>query len=169
MDTVRTEDAAPYNARTSASAAALAADDQIITQALQVLQNRLTKPGEALTSPQSTVNYLRLRLAEREHEVFACLFLDNRHRLIAYEELFRGTIDAAAVYPREIVKEALKHNAAALILAHNHPSGVTDQSRADERMTSRIKEACQLFDIRVLDHVIVGGDGYTSFAEKGFI
>ena len=104
-----------------------------------------------------------------QREVFACLFLDNRHRVIAFEELFFGSIDSAAVHPREVVKAALRHNAAALIFAHNHPSGVAEPSRADELLTRRLKEALALVDIRVLDHLVVGDGEPLSLAERGLI
>ncbi len=125
------------------------------------------KRQDALTSPRHTCRYLMTRLRHYPHEVFAALFLDNRHRVITYEELFRGTIDGASVHPREVVKQALSHNAAALILAHNHPSGVAEPSAADRRLTQRLTSALALVDIRVLDHIIIGdGDSY-SFAEHG--
>lgn len=125
--------------------------------------------GEALTSSAATRRYLCAHLRDRSHEVFACLFLDNRHRVIAFEELFRGTIDGASVYPREVVKAALGHNAAAVILAHNHPSGVAEPSRADTRLTERLREALGLVDIRVLDHVVIGEGEPVSFAERGLL
>ena len=125
--------------------------------------------GDALQSVADTRRYLTARLRHEPHEVFACLFLDNRHRVLAFEELFYGTIDGASVHPRQIVKRALYHNAAALILAHNHPSGVAEPSRADEQITLRLKEALALVDIRVLDHVIVGDGEVISFAERGLL
>lgn len=125
--------------------------------------------GEALTSSEATRRYLAARLRDRTCEVFACLFLDNRHRVIAFEELFRGTIDGASVHPREVVKHALARNAAALILAHNHPSGVAEPSQADEVITRRLKSALGLVDIRVLDHLVVGDTGCVSFAERGLL
>ncbi|HYE35090.1 RadC family protein [Methylocaldum sp.] len=125
--------------------------------------------GSALTSPDLTRNYLAARLRSYPHEVFAALFLDNQHRIIEFEELFRGTIDGASVYPREVVKKALSFNAAAVIFAHNHPSGIAEPSEADKHITQRLKQALSLIDIRVLDHFIVGdGDAY-SFAEHGLI
>ncbi|WP_018954813.1 RadC family protein [Thioalkalivibrio sulfidiphilus] len=124
--------------------------------------------GDALTSPDDTRRFLAARLRDYPFEVFACLFLDNRHRVIAFEELFRGTIDGASVHPREVVRRALAHNAAALILAHNHPSGVAEPSRSDEAITRRLREALALVDIRVLDHVVVG-DSLVSFAERGLL
>ncbi|MBN1379263.1 MAG: DNA repair protein RadC [Gammaproteobacteria bacterium] len=125
--------------------------------------------GQQLTSPADTRNYLLLRMRDYPHEVFACLFLDNKHRVIAYEEMFRGTIDSASVYPREIVKRALEHNAAALILAHNHPSGVCEPSVADRSITERIAAALNLVDIRLLDHLVVGDSNCLSFAETGLL
>jgi DNA repair protein RadC len=127
------------------------------------------RAGPALDSPQATRDYLITRLRDTPHELFCCLHLDNRHRLIAFDELFRGTIDGASVYPREVVKQALARNAAAVILVHNHPSGVAEPSRADELVTQRLREALQLVDIRVLDHLIVADNGCLSFAERGLI
>ncbi|MGE0116031.1 MAG: DNA repair protein RadC [Steroidobacteraceae bacterium] len=129
----------------------------------------LMHSGPALLNPQATRNYLHMRLRDLPHEVFCCLYLDNRHRVIAFEELFRGTLDGANVHPREVVKRALAHNAAALILAHNHPSGVAEPSHADELITRRLKEALNLVDIRVLDHLIVGDSHCESFAERGLL
>ena len=123
--------------------------------------------GDAFTDCTVTKNYLKQRLRAYPHEVFACLFLDNQHRMITFEELFRGTIDGASVYPREVVKQALRHNAAAVILAHNHPSGVAEPSQADIHITRRIKAALELVDIRVLDHIIVGDHEPTSLAQRG--
>lgn len=123
--------------------------------------------GSTLSNPADTRAYLRARLRDYPHEVFACLFLDNRHRVIHYEELFRGTIDGASVHPREVVKAALRCNAAALILAHNHPSGVAEPSQADRSLTHRLKDALALVDIRVLDHLIVGDEEIVSMAEQG--
>jgi DNA repair protein RadC len=124
--------------------------------------------GDCLTRPAQTMNYLRARLRDYEHEVFACLMLDNRNRVIALRELFRGTVDGASVYPREVVKQALADNAAAVIFAHNHPSGVCEPSQADIRITERLRQALALVDIRVLDHVIVG-DGVTCLSERGLV
>lgn len=126
------------------------------------------KRGEGLSGPDTTRAYLASRLRDHPFEVFACLFLDNRHRVIAFEELFRGTIDGASVHPREVVRRALHHNAAALIFAHNHPSGVAEPSRADEHITQRLKDSLALVDVRVLDHFIIG-DTVTSFAERGLL
>lgn len=129
----------------------------------------LMQSGPALQNPAATREFLRVRLRDLPHEVFCCLFLDNRHRVIMFEELFRGTLDGASVHPREVVKRALAHNAAAVILAHNHPSGVAEPSQADELITRRLKEALGLIDIRVLDHLVVGDGHCTSFAERGLL
>ena len=123
----------------------------------------------ALTSPQSVRDYLRLALGGREHEVFMALFLDAQHRVISSEELFRGTLTQTSVYPREIVKAALKANAAAVIFAHNHPSGVAEPSQADELLTRQLKEALSMVDVKVLDHFIVAGRATLSFAERGLL
>lgn len=141
----------------------------IVQQALHLLQARLSTPGQALTSPQDVKNYLALKLAEYEHEVFAVLWLDAQNRLIAYEEMFRGTLSQASVYPREVVKAALTHNAAAVIFSHNHPSGEPLPSRADELLTRTLKEALALVDVRTLDHIVIGGVAAVSFAESGLI
>ncbi len=125
--------------------------------------------GDALTSPQHTRDYLKAQLRDRRREVFACLFLDNRHRVLAYEELFFGTIDGAGVHPREVVRRALELNAAALIAAHNHPSGVAEPSAADEAITRRIRDALQLVEIRLLDHMVVGDGEIVSLAERGLL
>jgi DNA repair protein RadC len=125
--------------------------------------------GAAMGSPQSVRDYLRVRLRDMPHEVFCCLYLDNRHRVLAFEELFRGTVNGAAVYPREVVKRALHHNAAATILVHNHPSGVAEPSRADELLTIRLKEALGMIEVRVLDHLVVGEGDCVSFAERGLL
>ncbi len=124
---------------------------------------------DVLENPGMTRRYLSSRLRHYRHEVFACLFLDNRHRVIAFEELFRGTIDGASVHPREVVRQALQHNAAAVILAHNHPSGVAEPSRADIQLTRRLVDALALVDIRVLDHLVIGDAESVSLAERGQI
>ena len=125
--------------------------------------------GKPLTDPAATRKYLLAKLRDMPHEVFSCLYLDNRHRVISFEELFRGTIDGASVHPREVVRAALKHNAAALIFAHNHPSGVAEPSDADRRLTRRLSDALALVDIRVLDHFVVGDGEVVSFAERGWL
>lgn len=125
--------------------------------------------GPPIDSPASTRQFLKARLRDAPHELFCCMHLDNRHRLIAFEELFRGTIDAASVHPREVVKQALARNAAAVILVHNHPSGVAEASQADQLITQRLREALQLVDIRMLDHLIVADNHCLSFAERGLL
>lgn len=125
--------------------------------------------GETLTSPDAVRDYLRLTLNALEHEVFVGLFLDSQHRLIAAEELFRGTLAQTSVYPREVVKSALARNAAAVIFAHNHPSGVAEPSRADELLTQSLKSALALIDVRTLDHFVVAGGEVVSFAERGLL
>jgi DNA repair protein RadC len=125
--------------------------------------------GPALTSAAATRAFLLAHLRDRPYEVFCCLHLDNRHRLITFEEMFRGTLDGASVHPREIVRQAIAHNSAALILAHNHPSGIAEPSQADELITQRLRDTLALIDIRVLDHVIVGDSQCFSFAEHGMM
>jgi len=129
----------------------------------------LRKGSPVLSAPANTRAFLRSHLGPLEHEVFAMLVLDNRHRLIEYVELFRGTVDGASVHPREVVKEILKRNGAAVIFAHNHPSGVAEPSQADELITRRLRDGLALIDVRVLDHIIVGDEKCTSFAERGLL
>jgi len=132
------------------------------------LEARL-RHGDALSNPADTRRFLAARLRPYPYEVFACLFLDNRHRVICFEELFRGTIDGASVHPREVVRRAIEHNAAAIIVAHNHPSGVAEPSGADRALTRRLKEAVALVDVRLLDHFVVGDGEVISFSERGWI
>ncbi|MEO1247895.1 MAG: DNA repair protein RadC [Pseudomonadota bacterium] len=153
--------------------------DGLRTQQLEILQalptlahhyySEAVTVGETIRSPADTEAFLKSRLRHLPYEVFCCLFLDNRHRVLCFEELFRGTIDGTSVYPREVVKEALSVNAAAVILAHNHPSGVAEPSQADERITGRLKAALELVDIRLLDHLVVGHGQVTSLASRGLI
>ncbi len=145
-----------------------ASADQILEAARQVIDQKMQR-GDEFTSPAAVKDYLRAKLAGFEHEVFAVLFLDTRHRLIDYAEMFRGTIDSAEVHPREVVKEALRLNAAAVIISHNHPSGNPEPSAADRAMTSQLRQALALVDVRTLDHIIVAGGTTTSFAERGLI
>lgn len=140
----------------------------VLELARRHLGERLQR-GDLLLNPEATRRYLVTTLGDLQHEVFCCLFLDTRHRLICYEELFQGTIDGASVHPREVVRRALHHNAAAVILAHNHPSGVAEPSDADRRITRRLKQALNLVDIRVLDHLVVGDRSAMSFAEHGLL
>lgn len=125
--------------------------------------------GSVLSNPNAVREFLLVHHKGQEREVFSCLFLDNRHRLICFDEVFLGTVDGASVHPREVVKLALARNAAAVILAHNHPSGVAEPSQADELITVRIRDALALVDIRVLDHLVVGGNVVTSMAERGLL
>ena len=141
---------------------------QIVELAASILREQFSR-GTSFTSPNDAAQFLQLELGTLEHEEFAVLFLDNRHRLISFERLFRGTIDGATVHPREVVKRALAHNAAAVILAHNHPSGVAEPSRADEALTRRLKEALALVDVRVLDHLVVSPVETVSMAERGLL
>jgi DNA repair protein RadC len=127
------------------------------------------KRGDALSSPEITRAYLSAQLSGYSYEVFACLFLDNQNRVLQLIELFRGTVDAASVYPREVAKLALQHNASAVIFAHNHPSGITEPSIADKQITEKLKQGLILFDIRVLDHFVIGDGEPYSFAEHGLI
>ena len=125
--------------------------------------------GETLSDPSASARYLKSRLGGYPYEVFACLFLDNRHRVIEFEELFRGSIDGASVHPREVVRRCLAHNAAAIIVAHNHPSGVAEPSAADRAITQRLREALELIDVRLLDHFVIGSGTPTSLAQRGWL
>ena len=142
--------------------------DQIIQRALRILSERI-RTGAALNSPSAVRDYLRVLLSGKEHEVFVVIFLDAQNRVIASEEMFRGSLTQTPVFPREIVKAALKCNAGAVVFAHNHPSGVAEPSHADETLTSSLKQALALVDVRVLDHFIVAGAGVLSFAERGLL
>lgn len=163
---IKSEAPAPY------STEKIDDDDSIIDQAIKLIQSKLKTPGKALTSPNLVREYLILHLAQFEEEHFSMILLDNRHRVLGFENIFRGTIDSASVYPREVVKSVLAHNTAAVILAHNHPSGDPEPSNSDITLTRRIKESLALIDVRVLDHIIVGGCSKTlttSFAERGLL
>ena len=144
-------------------------DQELIAKAVACLEAKYLVKKPALTSPEATRDYLKLRLDGMAYEVFALLLLDTRHHVIHYVELFRGSIDGASVHPREVVRLALAHDAAAVIMAHNHPSGITEPSQADLRITQRIKDALALIDVRVLDHIIVGEGTGVSFAERGIL
>jgi DNA repair protein RadC len=140
--------------------------------AMELARRHLREPlrlSSVLTAPEATRKFLVAQLRDRPYEVFCCLFLDNRHRLLAFEEIFRGTIDGASVHPREVIRQALQHNAASVIVAHNHPSGVVEPSAADELVTQRLKAAVALVDVRLLDHFIVGDGHCFSFAEHGLL
>ena len=140
-----------------------------ILEALALLESQLREPGAAFTSSHAVRDWLRLQLTTLDREAFIVLWLDNQHRLIADDMLFLGTINSISVHPREVVKAGLKHNAAAAVLAHNHPSGHSEPSDADRRITERLKQALDLVDIRLLDHLVVGGMDIVSFTERGWL
>ena len=160
-DMLRSEDSPAYEVTS--------ADDGIIAKALEILSSRMRISGAALNSPAAVKDYLRLTLANLEHEVFSVVFLTAQHCVIEVEEMFRGTLTQTSVYPREVLKRALALNAAAVIFAHNHPSGVTDPSQSDRMLTDALKQALSLVDVKVLDHFIVAGTQALSFAERGLI
>ncbi len=142
--------------------------EQVVQMAEEILRERCAH-GEIMSDPAQVRRWLSLKVGGLEHEVFGILFLDNRHRIIQYQEMFRGTVDGTSVHVREVIKEALRVNAQALVFVHNHPSGVAEPSDADRRLTHRLKDACGLVDIHVLDHFVVGGASTMSFAERGFL
>ena len=143
-------------------------DEEILAAAARILEER-AKYGDTLTSPNAVREYLKVSLGTRKHEVFVGVFLNAQHRVIAFEELARGTLTQTSVYPREVIKAALRHNAGAMIFAHNHPSGVAQPSQADELLTRNLKDALALVDVKVLDHFIVAGVSILSFAERGLL
>lgn len=145
------------------------ATQRAIKRALTLLESQLREPGVSFTSSSSVRDWLRLQMALLEREAFMLLWLDNQNCLIAHETLFKGTINSTEVHPREVVKSGLKHNAAAAVLAHNHPSGQAEPSHADRQITKRLKSALTLVDIRLLDHLVVGGMDVVSFAERGWL
>ena len=142
--------------------------EAIIKLALDILAARHA-PGSNLTSPTETTAYLRIKFADYKNEVFCAIFLDNRHRVLSFEEMFQGTVDGSSVQPRVVVQRALEINAAAVVFAHNHPSGIAEPSNADEQITRRLKDALALVDVRVLDHIVVGVTETTSFSERGLL
>jgi DNA repair protein RadC len=144
-------------------------EDATIRRALSILSNRMRAPGELMTSPATARNYVRLYVGELEHEVFLVLFLDPQHRLIAREEMFRGTLTQTSIHPREVVKATLHYNAAAVLLAHNHPSGHIEPSEADKLLTRTLSQTLALIDVRVLDHIIATASASYSMAEHGLI
>ena len=162
MERIQSIDPPSYDGQPDAS------DDAIISNAIRILESRI-RHGDMVQSPTSARNLASLKLATLDHEVFAVFFLDAQHRVIQFEQMFRGTLTQTSVYPREIVKRALTLNAGAVILAHNHPSGSTEPSRADVFLTETIKTALALVDVRVLDHIVVSVEGCTSFAERGLL
>jgi len=162
MNKVKSEDIPEYGSDPFAHLT----DDQIIEKAVQILDNRLRRPWEKLSNSNAAKLFLRTKLQDAKHEKFVCLMLDSKNRLIEYKELFRGTIDVTLISTREVVVEALASNAAAVILAHNHPSGDPTPSNADLEITARLKSALDLVGVRLLDHIIIGGDDQLSFAGK---
>ncbi len=165
---VKTENRAEYCAATQGDNEKTK-DDAIIAQALRIVEGRMRTAGVTLSNPKDVKDYLTLHLNGLEHEVFGVLWLDSQNRLIVASDLFRGTLTQASVYPREVIKSALAANAAGCILYHNHPSGLSEPSRADESLTQALKTALALVDCKVLDHMIVGGSNVMSFAERGLI
>lgn len=141
----------------------------ILQQAEEILSNLIQRDGYQFTAPADTIQYCKVALSPLEYEVFGVLYLDNKHRLISFDKMFRGTIDSTSVYPREVAKSALQHNSAAVIFTHNHPSGEPEPSIADRSITERLVAALGLLDIRVLDHIVVAGNRHTSFAEQGLL
>lgn len=162
MPRVKSESAPSYTV-------APTSDDSTIAAALSILETRLRKPGVAIESPQNVKDYLTLQSASAEREEFRVLFLDAQHRVISFDCMFTGTLTQTSVYPREVMRRALALNAAAVILSHNHPSGMPEPSRADEHLTATLKTALAMVDIRILDHIIVGGMRTVSFAERGLL
>ena len=145
-----------------------ASAEEVLQRARQVMSHRVRR-GAVMNSPQAVKDYLRLEIGLLEHEVFFVVFLDSQHRLLALKEMFRGSVSQTSVYPREIVREALLLNASAVVLAHNHPSGCAEPSRADEKLTESLASALRLMEVRVLDHLVVTSDDIVSFAERGLI
>lgn len=166
---VRSEEAPTYAVNKAASkAASKAQEDAIIAQALEILEQRVSK-ASALSSPEQVFDYLRLRVGTREHEVFGVIWLNVKHQPINVAELFRGTVNSGVVHPREVAKEALAANASGVILFHNHPSGNPEPSAADHQITEKIKNALDLLEVDVVDHVIATASSYCSFRERGYL
>ncbi|HEY2395808.1 MAG TPA: DNA repair protein RadC [Rudaea sp.] len=145
-----------------------ASEEDILKAAEEILEQRMVREA-TLTHPAATRDYLRVKLAAYPFEVFVCVFLDNRHRVLAVEELFRGSIDGCSVHPREVVRRALHHNTAACIFAHQHPSGVAEPSQADREITRHLRQALELIEVRVLDHIVCGATETVSLAERGWL
>lgn len=149
---------------------AISANEQkVLDRAARILSREMKGSAEVMSSPMMVQKFLHCRFDQLDHEVFSVLFLDTRNQLIEFVEIFRGTLDSASVYPREVAKDALNYGAASVIFAHNHPSGDAEPSDADRRITRRLQDALELFDIRVLDHLVVGNPDVVSFAERGWI
>lgn len=151
------------------SAANYAEEDTIISQAIHILEERMYSRGPQLSSPTTVRNYLQMKLTDEPNEVFAVVFLDSAFQVIAYEHMFNGTVNSTAVYPRVVVTRCLELHASAILVAHNHPSGRTDPSQADQALTKSLEKALQLLDIRLLDHFIIGKGQPFSFAENGLM
>lgn len=166
--TVETEDRAQYEVQREINATA-AVEDEIIARALEILGRRMRNSGVLMDSPAVVRDWLRLRVGGKPHEEFGVIWLNARHEVVEAGEMFRGTLTQTGVYPREVVKEALRINAAACILYHNHPSGAAEPSTADEMLTRTLKEALAMVDVRVLDHMVVTAEKITSFAERGLL
>lgn len=166
--TAKTEARAQYAVKREINAAA-ENEDAIIAQALEILARRMRNTGMMMDSPEVVRDWLRMRVGGKPHEEFGCIWLNAAHEVIEADEMFRGTLTQASVYPREVVKEALRINAAACILYHNHPSGAAEPSLADEMLTRQLKDALNLVDVRVLDHFVVTATVMTSFAERGLL
>lgn len=164
MSNIRNESAAVYAVEMTHKE-----EDAVIARAIEILEARMARPESYITCPDDSKRLAVFKLAERKAEAFCVIWLDNRHGVLGFEEIFQGTIDGASVYPREVVRSALQQNAAAAILVHNHPSGNPEPSQADQRITARLRDALALIDVRVLDHLIVGGASTLSFAERGLI
>jgi len=144
-------------------------ENKIIKQALSILESRAKNSDATLNNADSVRKYLTLKLAELEHEVFIAIYMNTRLQVIEFNEMFRGTIDGASVYPREVVKQALKVNASAVIFAHNHPSQVAEPSQADQQITKRLRDILELIEVRVIDHFVIGGSNIISFSERGLL
>lgn len=144
-------------------------EEQIIAEALEILGRRLALPAAYASSPEAVRQFLMLKLGAEEREVFAVVWLDTQLGILKYDELFFGTLNATSVYPREVVKSALRHNAASVVLVHNHPSGYTEPSQADIHLTSMLSQALGLIDVRVIDHIIVSGNQSLSFRQRGLL
>jgi len=144
-------------------------DDAVLRRAAAILEARCVREGDVISNPTDARRAVQLRTATLEYEVFGLVYLDNKHRVLGFEDLFRGTIDGCTVHPREVAKAALRMNAAAVLIYHNHPSTDPTPSRADELLTQRLKEVLGLLDIRVIDHIVIGGTEVVSFAERGLL
>jgi len=160
---IKSEDSAVYNLSIKDK------EDAVIENALAILKNRMKTHETTISSSSDAINFVKLKIGLLEHEVFSVLFLNTKHQLIEYDEMFRGTINVASVYPREILKKCLSVNADAIIIAHNHPSGIVEASMSDKKMTTAIQNALSYIDVNFLDHIIVGGNNCLSFADKDML